>query len=79
MDSLERVSDTLRGLEGASQECPKEAYALLEDGVLDGGPLNAERAVGEATLEITIELSFSARLAKEDPHRLKGLGRLVLN
>ena len=53
--------------------------ASLEDGVLNGGPLDADRAVGEALLEIAAELSFSVRLVNVAPCRLKGPSRLVLN
>ena len=47
--------------------------------VEDGGPPDADKAVGEAPLEIIAELSFSARLANATPLKLKGPGRLVLN
>ena len=66
-------------LEGATQEAAKEAHASLEDGVLDGGPPIADRVMGEAPLEIVIELPFSVMLANAGPCRLRGLGRLVLN
>ena len=64
---------------GAIQEAPREPCVSLEDGVPGGGPPDVDKAVGEAPLEIAIELSFSARLANVDPHRLKGPNRLVLN
>ena len=63
MDSLERASDALPALEGATQEAPKEACASLENGVPTEGSSNADRVVGEAPLEIVVELPFSARLA----------------
>ena len=48
MDSQERASDALLTLEGAAQEAPKESCASLEDKVLDEGPPDADRVVGEA-------------------------------
>ena len=60
-DSLKRASDALLALEGATQEAPKEACASLEDGVLDRGPPDADRAVGEAPFEIVVELLSSSR------------------
>ena len=71
--------DALLALEGATQEAPREPCASLENEVQEGGPPNVDRVVGEAPLEIVVELSFSARFANAAPHRLKGLGRLVLN
>ena len=69
----------MSALEGAAQEAPKEARASLENGVLDKGPPDADRALEEAPLEIAIELLFSTRLANVGPRRLKGLDILVLN
>ena len=54
---------------GASQDASTEACASLEDGVLAGGPPNADGVVGEALLEIAVGLSFSTRLANAGPHR----------
>ena len=48
---------------GATQGALREACASLEDGVLAWGPPNADRVVGEASLEIAAELPFLARLA----------------
>ena len=72
MDSLERASDALSALEGATLEAPWEACASVEDGVLVVGSPNADRVVGEAPLEIAAELPFSARLASVIPYRPRG-------
>ena len=48
MDSLERASDALLALEGASQDAFKETCSSLEDKVLAGGPPNVDGVVGEA-------------------------------
>ena len=48
-------------LEGAAQEAPREPCVSVEDGVLDGGPPDADRVVGEAQLEIFVELLFLDR------------------
>ena len=69
VDSLERASDALSALEGASQDASKEAYALLEDVVPTGGSPNADGVVGEAPSEIAVGLSFLARLANAGPCR----------
>ena len=58
---------------------PREAYELLRDGVLAGWPPNADRVVGDAPLEIAVELSFSDRLANAVLHKLSGPSRLALN
>ena len=58
MDSPEQASDALLALEGVAQEAPKEPCALLEDGVPNEGPPDVDRAMGEAPLEIAVELSF---------------------
>ena len=79
VDSSKWALDSLPALEGATQEAPKETCVSLEDGVPDGGPPDANKVMGEAPLEITVELSFSARLVNDGPHRLRGPGRLVLN
>ena len=79
VDSPERASDALPALEGAAQEAHREACASLENGVLTGGPPNADRVVGETPLEIATKLSFSTRLANADPRRPRGPDRLVLN
>ena len=55
--SPERVSDALSTLEGADHT---EACASLEDGVLDRGPLDADRAMRKVPLKIATKLSFSA-------------------
>ena len=78
MDSLERALDSLQALKGATQEALMEACASLEDGVSDGGLPDANRAVGEAPLEIAVELLFSIRLTNAGPNRLKGPDKLVL-
>ena len=59
-NSLERALDAMSTLDGVSQEALREPYASLENGVLDW-EVPDDRVVGEAPLEITIELSFSAR------------------
>ena len=51
MDSSKQALDALLAL-----EAPKEACASLDDVVTNGGPLNANRVVGEAPLEIADEL-----------------------
>ena len=51
----------------------------LNDGVPDEEPLNIDKAVGKAPLEIIAELPFPARLVNDTPRRLKGPSRLVLN
>ena len=79
MDSQERASDALPALEGAAQEAPKEACAYLEDRIPTGGPPNVNRVVGEAPLEIVVELLFSTRLANADPLRLRGIDKLVIS
>ena len=56
-----------------------EDFISLENGVLDGGPPDADRDVGEAPLEIVAELSSSARLVNASPHRLKGPSKFMLN
>ena len=76
---MEWASDALLALEGAAQEAHREPYVSLNDGVPDEEPLDVDRAVGEAPLEIIAELPFSARLVNATPRRLKGPGRLVLN
>ena len=48
-------------------------------GFQTGWPPDVDKFVGEAPLDMAVELSFSARLANVDPSRLKGPGRLVLN
>ena len=48
-------------------------------GFQPGGPPNVDRVMGEALLEIAVELSFSTRLANAGLRRLRGLDRLVLN
>ena len=73
------ASGTLLALKGATYEVPKELCASTGDGVPDGGPPDAVRAVGEAPLEITVEPSFSSRLANSAPRRIKGPSSLVLN
>ena len=78
VDSSERASGAFPVFEGATQEAPRATCASLEDGIPDGGPLNADRAVGKAPLEIVTELSFLARLANADPRRLNGPHRLML-
>ena len=52
---------------------------MLEDGVSDGGPPDVDRGMGEAPLEIVVELSFSASLANASPRRPRGPNKLVLN
>ena len=79
VDSLEQASNALQALEGAAQEAPREACASLEDEIPNGGSPNANRAMGEAPLEIAVELSFWVRFVNVVPHRLRGPGRLVLN
>ena len=79
MDSLEQAPDALLTLKGASQDAPKQACALLEDGVLVKGPPNVDGVVGEALLEIVVGSSFLARLANADPHRPRLPNRLVLS
>ena len=54
---------------GTSQDASTEACASLEDGVLVGGPPNADGVVGEAPSEIVVGLSFSTRLANAGPRR----------
>ena len=68
-------------METAAQEAPRATCASLEDGVLDrgGGAPDVDRVVGEAPLDVIVELSFSARLENVGPRRLKGPSRLVLN
>ena len=39
VDSLERASDALPALEGATQYASREACALLKDGISAKGPL----------------------------------------
>ena len=63
----------------ATQEVPWDPYASTEDVVPNRGPLDVVRAVGEAPLEIAVELTFSARLTNAAPRKIKGLGRLALN
>ena len=79
MDSPEQALDSLTDLEGVAQEAPREPRASLEDEVPDGGSPEVCKDAGEAPLQTTIELSFSARLVNAGPRRPKGLGKLVLN
>ena len=65
-------------LEGAAQEAPREPCTSLEDGVPNGG-FDADRAVGEAPLDIAAKFLFLARLANAACRRLKGPDMLVLN
>ena len=67
INSPERASSALLALEGAVQEAPKEPCASPENGVLDGGPPDTTRAVGEAPLEIAAEPSFSTKLVSVAP------------
>ena len=82
MDSLERASDALSALEGASQDSSKEACASLEDEVPAGGgggrPLNAAGVEGDACSEIAVRSLFSTRLANASLRRLRLPDRLVL-
>ena len=52
---------------------------IAREWVPDGGPPYVDGVVGEALLEIAVELLFLARLTNTGPRRLKGHGRLVLN
>ena len=65
-------------LEGASQDASKEACALLEDGVPTGRPPKANGVMGEASSEIAIGPSFSARLVNVDPRRPRLPSQLML-
>ena len=62
MDSPKRAPDALSTLEGTAQGVPKEAYALLEDGISAGGPPSANNVVGEAPfVETSIVSLLSTR------------------
>ena len=56
----------------------KDACVLLEDGVLAGGPPDANGVVREALLGIAIGPSFSARLVNFGPRRPRMPNRLML-
>ena len=61
-NSLERAFDALPALEGAAQDTSREAYVSLEDGTPAGGPLSADKVMGEAPfIEIVVGSPPSAR------------------
>ena len=67
VDLPEWASGPLLAFEGIAQEAPREPCASPKDGVPDRGPPDDNIAVGEALLEIVVELSFSSRLANAAP------------
>ena len=67
VNSPERASGPLLAFEGTTQEGPREPCASPKDGVLYGGPPDADIEVGEALLEIAVEPSFSSRFANATP------------
>ena len=79
LDYPKRASDAILAFEGTTQEASREACASLEDGGPIRGPLGANKVVGEAPSEAVVGPSFPARLAMADPHRPRGLDRLVMD
>ena len=54
LDSPERASDAFPTLEATAQDASREACASLQDGILAGGPPNANKVVGEAPFVETV-------------------------
>ena len=79
MDSLDRASDAQPALESAPQDAPREACALMEDGIPIGGSSGVEGVLAEAPLEVAAAPSFLTRLASAGPRRPRMPDRLLLS
>ena len=66
-------------MEDACQDAPREAGALLRDGIPTRASSGAEGVTAEAPLEVVAALSFLTRLARGDPRRLRMPNRLLLS